>query len=153
MSSSHLVSIGLAIAWFVERHRPGPPILAPEEIQSLRDEVARTREAVLQLEELSGSCSLQLWVQGWLLRLSGLADLILIALLLWVWISRSRVPSATVLHPEALCDQEQLPSSSLISGVPSEASLGSESSTSAPSRPATARPTRPSDLKKWQTSP
>ena len=117
------------------------------------DEVARTREAVLQLEEVSGTCSLQLWVQGWLLRLSGLADLILIVLLLWVWFTRSRVTSVAPPLPEALCDQDRVASGSLISGVPSEASLGSESSTTTPLRPTSARPTRPSDLKKWQTSP
>ncbi|CAE7204167.1 unnamed protein product [Symbiodinium sp. CCMP2592] len=140
MSTSHLVSIGLAIAWFVERHRPGPPLLALEEIHSLRDEVARTREAVLQLEEASGSCSVQLWVQSWLLRLSGLADLLLVGLLLWVWFStRARAAPAPESSAEALCDQSPGIGSGLISERLSETSLGSSSSTSPTSRPASAQ--------------
>ena len=58
------------------RARPRDPALVLDELQALRREVARTRETVYELEATSGSCVWQLWGEGWLLRVSGIADLI-----------------------------------------------------------------------------
>ena len=135
----------------LDQLRPRDPVLVLEEVQALRQEVARTRELVLELEASSGSCLWQLWGQGWLLRLSGLADLVLIILLLRGWFQRRREISEPTLALGTLPSETQ-PSSvasvlSTDSGVQEE---GSASSTASPSK--LGRPTRPSDLKRWQTS-
>ena len=152
MISRQVLGCAVAIAWVWERVRPSPPILALEEVQALREEVARTRDAIVALEEASGSCNWQLWIQGHLLRLTGVADIVLILVLLWVWFSGTpRRGSAAV---GALCDKssEGPPWSSSASGRLTEPSAaGSETSTASPSKTARARPTRPSDLRKWQT--
>ena len=95
----------------LDQLRPRDPVLVLEEVQALRQEVARTRELVLELEASSGSCLWQLWGQGWLLRLSGLADLVLIFLLLRGWFQRRRETSEPTLALGTL------PNSAFISGI------------------------------------
>ena len=137
--------------WLCEYLRPRDPLLVLEELQALRLEIARTRDLVYDLEASSGSCLWQLWGQGWLLRLSGLADLVLIFLLIRGWFQRHREPadSAELLEEPSI---RALPSSttSVLSADSRVNEEGSESSTPSPVQGG--RPTRPSDLRKWRSS-
>ena len=96
--------------WLCEHLRPRDPLPVLEELQALRLEIARTRDLVYDLEASSGSCLWQLWGQGWLLRLAGLADLVLIFLLIPGWFQRHREPadSAELLEEPSI---RALPSS------------------------------------------
>ena len=137
--------------WVLDCLRPRDPALVLEEIQALRQEVARTRDLVYELEAASGTCVWQLWGQGWLLKLSGIADLVLIVLLVRGWFQRQRatLDSSSTLGTS---DAGALPSSttSVLSADSRVEEEGSGSSTASPVRGG--RPTRPSDLRKWQTS-
>ena len=140
-----------AIAFWVERllNRP-PPVIVLEEVQALRAEVSRTREVVYELETAAGECTWQLWFQGWLLRCSGLADLVLIFLLIRGWLIRPRLLQAPLELPPSLAVQEteaELTASQLSTQV-----IESEASSESPPRTGRTRPTRPSDRRAWATS-
>ena len=146
----HLAAF-IGLTWLLDRARPRDPTLVLEELQALRAEVSRTRETVFELEAASGKCVWQLWGQGWLLRLSGLADLVLIYILVAGWWGRrqqthpSSPASATPALPSGSSVRE-----SVLSESSREDPEGSVSSSTNPARKL-GRPTRPSDLKKWQT--
>ena len=148
MISKQVVGI-FAIFWAFDRTRTSPSTLALQEIQSLREEVARTRDIVLSLEAVSSDCSWQVWTQGWLLKLSGLADILLVILLIWLASSR-RASSAS---PAALTDSVEEDTTEALgsSDLSTEASVIPENPSSTSSRSSFPRPTRPSDLKKWRT--
>ena len=144
----------LAILWALDRlGQRTPPVIVLEEIQALREEVSRTRTVVFDLENSAGECSWQLWFQGWLLRLSGVADLILVIVLVRGWLSRPHFqvpppePLPALISGTAAAEPEPQQQGTSSAGV-SETSTTTDS----PHRVGRSRPTRPSDLRAWRTS-
>ena len=142
----------LAIFWALDRlGQRSPPVIVLEEVQALREEVARTRSVVFELENSTGECSWQLWVQGWLLRLSGIADLILVLVLVRGWINRTQ-PSLPEPEPPPALNSGVSVSELDDPKVPSSTGASETSSADSPGRVGRSRPTRPSDLRAWRTS-